>query len=91
MNLGVIEGTPNALHVLTQLEENADTNMKSGTSHSVASVAIRAPPMILLSRFEALINDSSAVILGRDQSHCSMIDSFEQKLRHGIGGLRPNV
>jgi hypothetical protein len=42
--------------------------MKSGTSHSVASVAMRTPLIVLLSVFEAVIDDSCAVILGRDQS-----------------------
>src|SRR5580700_1952583 len=54
-NLGVIDGTPTARHVLTQSEENADTKRKSGTNHRVASVAMRTLRTSACFVFEALI------------------------------------
>src|ERR1700728_3268035 len=45
-NLGVIEGTPNDRQVPTQLEENAEVNMRIGTNHKVASAPIRTPRSI---------------------------------------------
>ena len=55
---GVMEGTPSVRHVVTQLEENAETKIRSGTNHSVTNDAMRTPRTIVFLSVQALVASS---------------------------------